>query len=228
MSRRNRRSKKQDETLVDIVEVRESAQDYFERHQNTIVGIMAGVIIVIGGYLAYVNFVQNPNIVEAEEQIVQAQNQFAKDSFALALSNPGGGYDGFLGIIDNYSGTPSANLAKYYAGLCYLYLGDYNAAIDYLNDFDPEGLSLPILKQGAIGDAYSEMGESDQAMKHYRKAIEAGDNEFLSAFYLKKLAEYNEHLGNNEDALALYKELKLKYPTSPDARNIDLYISRLQ
>ncbi|MDX1683781.1 MAG: tetratricopeptide repeat protein [Saprospiraceae bacterium] len=228
MSRRKSRSKKQDESLVDIVEVRDSAQDFFDKNQNLIVGVMAGVIIVIGGYLAYVNFIQKPKIIEAEQQIVQAQNQFEKDSFALALSNPGGGYDGFLGIIDNYSGTPSANLSKYYAGLCYLYLGDYNSAIDYLEDFDADGLSLPLLKYGAIGDAYSELEQSEKAMEYYRKAVEAGENEFLSAFYLKKLAEYNEHLGNTEQALALYKELKLKYPTSPDARNIELYISRLQ
>lgn len=228
MSRRNKRSKKQDETLVDIVDVKDNAQDFFEKNQNTIIGVLAAVIIVIGGYLAYVNFVQQPKIMEAEEQIVRAQSQFEKDSFALALSNPGGGYDGFLGIIDNYSGTPSANLSKYYAGLCYLYLGDFNAAIEYLEDFDPDGLSLPILKAGALGDAYSELEQSDKAKSFYKKAIGAGDNEFLSAFYTKKLAEYHEYLGEKDEALALYKELKQKYPQSPDARNIDLYISRLQ
>jgi hypothetical protein len=49
-----------------------------------------------------------------------AQQQFEKDSFQLALTNPGGGYSGFLDIIDSYSGTKTANLAKYYAGICYL------------------------------------------------------------------------------------------------------------
>ena len=32
----------------------------------------------------------------------------------------------------------------------------------------------------------------------------------------------------DEEALALYEELKAKYPDSPDARNVDLYISRLK
>ena len=48
------------------------------------------------------------------------------------------------------------------------------------------------------------------------------------AFYMKKLAEYHESMGENAEALALYEELKAKYPDSPDARNVDLYISRLK
>ena len=228
MSKRNTRSRKDDETLVDIVEVRDQAQDWFEENQNLVIGILAGIVIVIGGYLAYVNFVQKPKIMEAEEQIVQAQLQYEKDSFALALSNPGGGYDGFLGIIDNYSGTPSANLSKYYAGMCYLYLGDYNAALDYLEDFDADGLTMPSLKAGALGDAHSELGNVEEAKKYYQKASEVQDNDFLSAFYLKKYGEYLEQNGDIEGAVEAYKKLKADYPTSPDARNIDLYISRLQ
>ena len=228
MSKRNTRSRKDDETLVDIVEVRDQAQDWFEENQNLVIGILAGIIIVIGGYLAYVNFVQKPKIMEAEEQIVQAQLQYEKDSFALALSNPGGGYDGFLGIIDNYGGTPSANLSKYYAGMCYLYLGDYNAALDYLEDFDADGLTMPTLKAGALGDVHSELGNVEDAKKYYKKASEVQDNDFLSAYYLKKYGEYLEQNGDAQGALEAYKELKAKYPTSPDARNIDLYITRLQ
>lgn len=228
MSKRNKRSKKNDETLVDIVEVRDQAQNWFEENQTLFVGILAAVVIAIGGYLAYVNLVQKPKIMEAEEQITQAQLQFEKDSFALALSNPGAGYDGFLGIIDNYSGTPSANLAKYYAGLSYLYLGDYNKAIEYLEDFDADGLTMPTLKAGNLGDAYSELGEVEKAKSYYKKASEVQDNDFLSAYYLKKYGEYLEFNGDTEGALEAYNELKSKYPSSPDARNIDLYITRLK
>ena len=37
MSKRNRRSQKNDETLVDIVEVKDQAQDWFEDNQNLVV-----------------------------------------------------------------------------------------------------------------------------------------------------------------------------------------------
>ena len=63
-----------------------------------------------------------------------AEKYFELDSFNLAL-NGNTEHLGFLDIIDDYKRTKSANLANYYAGLCYYYLGDYELAIDYVSDF---------------------------------------------------------------------------------------------
>ena len=38
-------------------------------------------------------------------------------------------------IIDKFSGTPAANLSKYYAGICYLKMGDFAKAEKYLKLF---------------------------------------------------------------------------------------------
>ena len=108
----------------------------------------------------------------------QAQFQFERDSFALALTNPGGGYSGFLDIIDNYGGTKAANLAHYYAGISYLNLGQYDVAIEYLNDFKAKDEILPITKYGAIAAAYVNYRILDQAISYYKKAINAGNNDF--------------------------------------------------
>ena len=67
--------------------------------------------------MAYKNWVVAPKNKKAIEQMYQAQYMFEKDSFNQALNNPGVGGTGFLKIITNYSGTESANLAKYYAGM---------------------------------------------------------------------------------------------------------------
>lgn len=72
------------------------------------------------------------------------------------MTNPGGGYSGFLDIIETYSGTKSANLAKYYAGICYLHLGQHDAAIEFLNDYNAKDEPTNITRLGTIGDAYSE------------------------------------------------------------------------
>ena len=44
-------------------------------------------------------------------------------------------YLGFIDIADDYSSTKAGKLANYYAGLSYLYLGEFENAIDYLEDF---------------------------------------------------------------------------------------------
>ena len=150
------------------------------------------------------------------------------DSFELALLNPGGGYSGFLDIIENYKGTDVANLANYYAGICYLHLGKFDAAVSYLKDFSPAGEITPIMKHGALGDAYSELNQFDDAISEYRKAAQAGDNDFLTPYYLKKLGLLYEKQGDNASAVKTFKEIKKDYAKSQDGFNIDKFIQRAE
>ena len=131
-----------------------------------------------------------------------------------------------MDIIEKYSGTKAANSANFYAGVCYLHLGQFDAAIRYLKEFDAGDEVLPISKNGALGDAYAEKGDLDQAMSYYKKAVDAGDNEVLTAYYLKKVGMLNEKQGNFAAAKKAYETIKEKYPNSPDGLGIDKFIAR--
>ena len=226
MARRKKNTKK-DETLVDLVEVTEQAQDFFERNQRVLTIVGAVLILLVGGFFAYKYLIQMPKEKEAAEQMFQAEYQFSLDSFALALTNPGGGFEGFLDIIENYKGTKAANISNYYAGVSYLHLGQVDAAIDYLSDFRPSGQITPIMKYGVLADAYSEKGDFGNARSNYQKAISMGDNDLLTAHYMMKLGLLNEKEGDTDKALTLYQEIKEKYPNSVEGRDIEKYIARV-
>lgn len=222
-----RRKKQDDETLVDIVEVRDSAKSFFEKNQNLILGVLAGIILIVGGYVLYENLYKAPKEKDAAQQMFQAQFQFEQDSFAAALTNPGGGYDGFLDIIDNYSGTNAANIAHYYAAVSYLNLGQFDDALDHINDFSAGGEVMPIMKAGVKGDIFSEQGDLDKAISSYKKAA-SYENDFLAPFYMQKLALLQEKQGLTEDALEQFKMIKQKYPESQAAREVEKFIARLE
>jgi len=224
---RRRNKKKKDETLVDLVEARDQASSFVEKNQTAIFGGLVAFVMIVGGLFAYTYLYKAPLEIESQEQMRQAQVQFEQDSFALALTNPGGGYSGFLDIIDNYGGTKAANLANYYAGISYLNLGKYEAAIDYLNDFSANDNVLPITKFGAMAAAYGELGDFDNAIKFYKKAINAGDNEFLIAYYHKNIGLLYEKQGNFADSKKHFEEIKTKYPNSSESNDIDKYIARV-
>jgi tetratricopeptide (TPR) repeat protein len=228
MATRKKNNRNSDETIVNIVDASEGAQDFFEKNQTLITSIIVGLVVIVGGWFAYTNLYLEPRNEEAVEQMFQAQFQFEQDSFALALTNPGAGYGGFLDIIDNYSGTKSANISKYYAGISYLNLGEFDAAIDYLEDYKPSGSITPIMKYGALGDAYSELGDYDKALAMYKKASGAEDNNVLTPYYLKKWGMLLEYQSKPGEALTVYKRIKAEYPQAPDATNIDKYIIRAE
>lgn len=202
-----------DEVLVDTIEGQQQSSDWFEENQKTIVTGLLVLAVLVGAFFAYQNLIRKPKIAEAATQMYQAQFQFERDSFSAALTNPGGGYLGFLAIIDEYGGTPAGNAANYYAGVSYLHLGDFNKAIEYLKDFSAKGETMPIMKNGALGDAYSELGDFDEAASYYESAANS-DNELLTSQYLKKLGMLYEKLQKYDKALATYQKIETKYPES--------------
>ncbi|NND35213.1 MAG: tetratricopeptide repeat protein [Saprospiraceae bacterium] len=228
MAQRKKTRKAKEDTLVDIVEVKEQAEDFFESNQKTLMAVLGAIALIVGGYFAYKQFYQLPREREASEQIYQAELQFERDSFELALLNPGGGYSGFLDLVDEYKGTDVANLASYYAGICYLHLGKFEAAISYLSDFKPDGEVTPVMKFGAMGDAYSELGRMDEAISSYKKAIQAADNDFLTPYYMKKLGLLYENQGDYAAAVKTFKQIKTDYAKSQDGFNIDKFIERAE
>lgn len=228
MAKRNRKANKSDETLIDIVEVRDQAKNFIDHYQNIIFGVVTGLVVIIGGYLAFQNFYQKPRNQEALAQMFQAELQFERDSFAAALTNPGGGYSGFLDIIENYGGTPTGNVAKYYAGISYLNLGRYQEAADYLKDFKAKGTISPAMKNGALGDAYSELGDLDKARSYYKKAVDAQTNDVLTPYYLLKLGMLDEKNGNSDAAVKSYKRIQSEFPQSLQASSATKYLGKFE
>lgn len=228
MARRKRNKKQAEETLVDIVEVRDQAQSFLDGNQQLIFGALAVLVVLIGGFFAYNTFYKAPQQSEAVEQMYRAQQQFERDSFALALTDPGGGYMGFLDVIESYGGTDAGNLARYYAGISYLNLGKYEAAIDYLEQFSAKGQISPVMKFGALGDAYSEVDDFDQAMSYYEKAVNKSENDALTPYYLKKIGLLHERNGSLAEAKENYERIKQEYPNSAIGRDIEKYIARVE
>ncbi|MBV6441198.1 MAG: hypothetical protein DYG98_09080 [Haliscomenobacteraceae bacterium CHB4] len=204
------------------------AQSFLEKYPNLLLYVVGAIGLAVGGWWLYKSMIVAPKQKEAVAAMWHAQQQFERDSFRLALENPGGGFDGFLALADKFSGTPAGNSANYYAGICYLQMGDFDNAIAYLEKFDGEGDLLPAMKYGALGDAWSEKGDYGKALDLYEKAADATKNSLLAGYYLKKLGMLNEYQGNKEAALKAYERLHRDFPnpSSQDWREVEKYIYR--
>ena len=190
----------------------------------TIIGIAVGLIVLLK---AYQNFYIKPLEQEAQTEMYMAELYFQKDSFNLAL-NGDGQYLGFIDISDDYSLTKVGKLANYYAGICYLRIGDYENAIEYLENFSSNDIILSSLALGCIGDAYMQLGEKGNAINAYENAIDNSKNEFTAPRYMMKLAMIFESDGNFKDALEIYKTIKTEFKDSKEASGIEKFIARAE
>jgi len=212
-----------DDVLVEVVESTGDGRTFLEKNGNMLLGAIALIALLIGGYYAYKYLVQAPKQKEAVEQMFQAQFQFDRDSFKLALTNPGGGYPGFVDIVEQYSSTPAGNLANYYAAVSYLKLGDFDASLSYLKAFNPSDDLLSATKSGLMGDIAGEKGDLDGALSYYKKA--AGSNlDVIAPYYLKKMGMLLTKQGKADDAVEAFRQIKTKYPNSAEGKNVDKYL----
>ena len=212
---------------IDIDETIGKAEGYIQENKKSLSIIGGAIVLVVGGYFVYTSLIVAPQEKEAEKDMFAAEGYFAQDSLKLAL-NGDGNKMGFLQIIDNYGSSQSANLAHYYAGICFLRKGEYDNAIEYLSKYDAEDDITGALALGGIGDANLELGKKDDALKYYKKAIDWDNNQFTAAVYLMKAAMVYEMLGDYKSAADFYEKIKKDYPNTSEAREVDRYIARAQ
>jgi tetratricopeptide (TPR) repeat protein len=216
-------------------ETASKTEAFVAKNQNYIIGIVGAVALVTIGYLAYQKFIAEPKQLEAADEMFVAQQNFqqatdgvASDSLYKLSLNGSEGKFGFIKIADEYSGTDAGNLANYYAGMAYLNTGKYTEAIDYLSEFKSEDIVLSSLAIGAIGDAYAENNQPEDALKNYSKAAETNKNDFTTPRFLLKAGKTALALGKKEDALKYFTTIKDNYDASPEAASVDVLIGLAQ
>lgn len=212
---------------VKEVEIVDRVSGFWQKNSKSIGIALGAVIVLAGGIAAYKYFISGPNTQKSNEAIFQAENYFRQDSLQLALNgdatNPG-----FIKIIDKYSGTPAANLAKFYAGASYLRLGDYKNAEKYLKDYSTSAVQVNARAKSLLADAYAEQGKKEEAAKLYKEAAGLFEkDEFNSSEYLFRAAYLYESMGKNAEAIEAYKALKEKYPRSERGFVADKHLARL-
>lgn len=225
--------KKAEESLDPEVKIQSAignTENFIIRNGRKLIIALVVVFVVVGGFYGYKFWVEKLG-EKAAAMMFRAEQNFAADSFQLALDGDGN-YAGFLQVIDKYGSTSQANAARLYAGICYMRLGQFEQALAQLKKYDaPKGIPGAILKArylGLQGDACVELQNYKEAVSFYKKAVEASENSLTAPFYMKKLGLVYEKQGDNAKALDVYKEIQASYGSSMEARDIQKFIGRLE
>lgn len=204
------------------------AKNFWEKYSKQFVAVSALLIVLIGGWYAYQQFFKGPKEKKALDAMFRAEEYYRQDSASLALNGDGSNL-GFLKVIDKYSGTTAANLASFYAGSCYIKLNENEKAIKYLKDFSTDSKLIQARAYKLLGDAYAETGKNADALSNYKKAGRYfAEDEANSPEYLFTAAYFADRvMKDSKEAIALYKEVKEKFPRSQQSFDADNFLAQL-
>jgi tetratricopeptide (TPR) repeat protein len=220
------KNKKDDnpQTISNVEETLTRTEHFLEENYKSLLIALAVIVGLVGIIWLGKLYLSRRND-EAQSQMYQAERYLEMDSLKLAL-NGDGNYLGFLDILKDYRFTNSGNLARYSAGICYLHLGNYQEAINFLNKYSKKDKVIGSLAIGAIGDAYVELGNLENGIGKYVEAADFAGNSFNTPLFLMKAAELYELKGNYQEALKIYERIELSFPESTEGTTIEKYIAR--
>ncbi|MGL5682943.1 MAG: tetratricopeptide repeat protein [Marinifilaceae bacterium] len=201
------------------------SEQFIEKNQKNLLAALLIIMVAVGGWFGYDKLVREPKVAEAQAQLFGAQTLFENDDYTTALNGDGNRL-GFLEVANKYSATPAGNLANYYAGLSYLYLGEYENAIAKLKAFSADDLLMGNMALANIGDAYMQLNNYKEAASFYGKATASKQNDFSTPYILMKQGLALEKAGDAKKAVEVYSKVEKDFPNSMQAREVEKYITR--
>ena len=220
------------------VDVVERARGFWAQYNKPISYIGSAIVIIFVGWMIYKYMFKVKKKKKADKVVFVTQKYFsefttATDSAKILLAtkvlNGDGRNPGALKIINEYSGTPAANLCEYYAGTCYLQLGQFAKSIKYLKEFDANGADqIKSRALGMMGDASAELNKNDDALDYYQKAANVNEKDtYTSSEFLFRAALFAESIGKQKEAIDLFQKIKTDYPLTEKAADVDRYLAKL-
>lgn len=207
----------------------EKKNSFFQDNIKSVIFIGGAIIVLILLYIGYQKIYLAPRADEAADAMFKAEEFALIDSLQKKAIDGDGSFLGFQQIAEEYSNTPSANIANAYLGGLYLRQQNFQEAIKYLKKYSETGSEiLDPLVIGLIGDAYSESHDYKNAADYYKKAADKSKNSFTTPLFLKKLGLVYEQLDENKSAAEAYTKIKVGFPESNEAATIDGPLARAE
>ncbi len=221
------------EVFNTLDETASKSEQWIEKNSKPLFISLVAVVVIFLAFLGYNKYIVEPNEEEAANELAFPRKYFDEASTAgsgidsllnLGLEGADGKY-GFIDIADSYSGTNAGNMANYYAGVSYLQMKQYDKAIEFLSKFNSDDEILGPVALGAIGDAFSDIDQQEDALSYYEKAANKKANEFTAPLFLYKAGQTAMLLKKYDKAEKLFTQIREKYSKSDQGKDIEKFIA---
>lgn len=211
---------------LDIGEMYTRSEMFFEKNKKSVIIALVAVVAVVGGLLG-VKWLSDRKAQQAQEVIWKAQYYFEIDSLDLAM-NGDGNYPGFAQVADQYGGSSTGNLAKFYLAVCYHQKGDYETALNYYREADLDDDVLRVMATGNQGDVLVELGRPQEAVDRFMKAADMVKSDYTTPMFLMKAGIVYQQQNDWKNAAKCFGRIVADYPSSPDINTAKKYAARAE
>ena len=186
------------------------AGHYVQQNLTRIIIGIVGTIALIGLVYLFINY-RLERAEAASLALFQAQALYMNGQYSLAGAD-------FEKLAEDYSGTPEAEKAIFFAGDSYYNAGEYDQAVkwfeqcrDVLSSEDP----LMVNCLAGLAATHEQLKNPDQTIEFYRQALEVASYDYQKIEIMRDYSHVLSLAGKNAEALELINRIIVDYPDNP-------------
>ncbi|MBT8380880.1 MAG: hypothetical protein HKP17_13545 [Ignavibacteriaceae bacterium] len=227
LQKKKKLSKKElkEDKLVTFVN---KSTNFYEEYKNKIFTYGAIAVVAIAAVYFYINQKTEDNL-KAGVELSRVLTLYEQGSYLEAIEGrQGSNIIGLKKIVEEYGSTENGETAKIYLANAYSYVGNQEEAIKYYEDYSG---SIDYLKAASLaGQAghYASIGEFEKAAELYFSAAKVSKLNAENPNYLLNAGIYKLKIGNEEEAAALFNQIKDDYANSAASREVSKYLAQIQ
>jgi tetratricopeptide (TPR) repeat protein len=211
-----------------LVSLMVKVENFYEDYKSKIV-IYSGILIVaaLAAYF-YVNQQKAAN-EEAGLHLSRVMQVFDSGSYLEAIEGrQGTNIIGLKRVAEEFGSTENGETAKIYLASAYSYLGNYEEAFKYYNDYSG---SIDLYKASALAGMagyYAAKRDYQKAADLYKEAAGVAEINAQNPDYLLDAAVNYYNAGDTEEAKILLEKIKEDYATSEARKQVDKYLALVE
>lgn len=210
-----------------LVEFYYKTQNYIQQNTNKVLIYAGSLLVVIVAVIMFINF-RNTKNEEAGLLLSRVMELYDQGAYLEAIEGKqGSDIVGLKKIVEDYGSTENGETAKIYLANSYAFLGQYEKALEYYEDY---GGSNEIYKAAALaGQAgyYASRNEYKKAAELFEKAANVTETNPSRPEYLLRAGINFMKAGQKDEAKALFQIVRDNYKTSLAFPQVDRYFTEL-
>lgn len=187
------------------------ARDWIEQNSKYMLMAAAGIVLIIAAFYLF-SLSQKKSEQTASTVLIQAMRTYEVGNFEESIISLGQ-------VVQNYGGTKSGKLARFYLANAFFQLNDFANAEQYFRKFvsDFKGdEQIRAAAMGGIAASLEQKKEYEKAAQQYLKIIDQYPESMRAPYYLIRAARCLELSSKADRAQALYDKIIQDYSDSAE------------
>jgi len=208
-----------------LLNIYKSTVLFFEKYKNKIFTYAGVLVVAAAAVYFYVNQKSESN-ENAGLELSRIMPLYDQGSFLEAIEGrQGTNIIGLKKLVEEFSGSENSETAKIYLANCYAFLGNYDEAFKYYEDYSGTIDYFEATSLAGRAGYYAIKEDFEKAASLYLQASKQSKINSQNPDYLLNAGIYYLKAGEKEEAKILFNSIKEDYSSSLAYREVDKYLS---